>query len=55
MKKELISKHYARLAEGACIVGHSPYFVSAVTGLERVADHLVNIGFSIVDPIGEEE
>lgn len=55
MKKELTAGHFARLAEGNCNMAVSPYFASAVSGLERVADHLVNVGFSIVNPIGSQK
>ena len=54
MKKSLTAKHYARLAEGSCSVTHSPYYTSTVAGLERVADHLVNVGYSIVNPTGSQ-
>ena len=52
MKKALTAKHYARLSEGNCSVTHSPYYTSTVIGLERVADHLVNVGFSTQNPSG---
>ncbi len=55
MKKELIAGHFARLAEGNCSVDVSPYYSSVITGLERVADHLVNIGYSIVNPTGSQK
>ena len=55
MKKELTSSHFSRLAEGNCTVEVSPYYSSAVLGLERVADHLVNIGYSIVNPVGSQK
>ncbi len=54
-KKELIASHFARLAEGNCNADVSPYYSSAVGRLERVADHLVNVGYSIVSPIGSEK
>ena len=54
MKKELTASHFARLAEGDCNMDVSPYYSSAVAGLERVADHLVNVGYSIVSPIGSQ-
>jgi phosphate:Na+ symporter len=54
MKKELTASHFSRLAEGNCSMEVSPYYSSAVLGLERVADHLVNVGFSIVDPVGDQ-
>ena len=55
MKKDLISGHFARLAEGNCSVDVSPYYSSVVVGLERVADHLVNVGYSIVNPVGSQK
>ena len=54
-KKALIAGHFARLAEGQCSLKNSPYYASAISGLERVADHLVNVGYSIVSPIGSEK
>lgn len=55
MKKELIADHFARLAEGNCSVDVSPYYSSVIVGLERVADHLVNVGYSIVNPTGSQK
>lgn len=55
MKKELIASHFARLAEGNCSVDVSPYYSSVIVGLERVADHLVNVGYSIVNPTGSQK
>ena len=54
MKKELTTNHFARLAEGKCCIEVSPYYSSAILGLERVADHLINVGYSIVNPIGSQ-
>jgi len=51
-KKELIAGHFARLAEGNCSVDVSPYYSSVIGGLERVADHLMNVGYSIINPTG---
>jgi phosphate:Na+ symporter len=55
MKKELTASHFARLAEGNCSMDVSPYYSSAVSGIERVADHLVNVGYSIINPIGSQD
>ena len=54
-KKNLIASHFARLAEGNCSVDVSPYYSSVILGLERVADHLVNVGYSIVNPTGSQK
>lgn len=55
MKKALTASHFARLAEGNCSMDVSPYYSSTVSGLERVADHLVNVGYSIVSPVGSQK
>ena len=55
MKRDLIADHFNRLAEGNCSVEVSPYYSSVVVGLERVADHLVNVGYSIVNPTGSQK
>ena len=54
-KKELTRSHFARLAEGNCSMDVSPYYSSSIAGLERVADHLINVGYSIINPIGSEK
>ena len=54
LKKDYISNHFTRLAEGKCDASHSPYYMSIVTRLERVADHLINVGYSIVNPTGSQ-
>ena len=54
MKKTLTANHYARLADGNCSVTHSPYYSSTIMGLERVGDHLVNVGYSIQNPTGSQ-
>ena len=54
MKRTFSAKHFSRLSEGHCSLEVSPYFTSAVTGLERVADHIVNVGYSICNPTGDD-
>ncbi|MBQ9728318.1 MAG: Na/Pi cotransporter family protein [Clostridia bacterium] len=54
MKRSLSANHVARLSEGTCKVELSAYFFSTVSGLERVADHLVNVGYSILNPTGSQ-
>ena len=55
IKKQLTASHFTRLAEGSCSMEVSPYYSSVIVGLERVADHLVNVGYSIVNPIGSQK
>lgn len=54
LKKSLNHGHVQRLATGTCKTELSAYFFSTVSGLERVADHLVNVGFSTVNPTGSQ-
>lgn len=54
-KKELIASHFSRLADGNCNFDLSPYYSSVIVGLERVADHLVNVGYSILNPTGSQK
>ncbi len=53
-KKNLETNHVTRLANGSCTTELSPYLYSAVAGLERVADHLVNISYSVLNPTGSQ-
>ena len=52
LKDQLSAGHVSRMAKGDCSVELGAYFYSLVSGLERVADHLVNVAYSIVNPIG---
>lgn len=54
-KEELTSQHYSRLALGNCKMELSSSFTSLISGLERVGDHLVNIGYSIINPTGSQD
>ena len=55
LKRKLNASHVARLSSGDCSMDHSPYFFSTVAGLERVADHLINVGYSIINPVGSQK
>ena len=55
MKRALSAKHFSRLSEGNCSLEVSPYYTSAITGLERIADHIVNVGYSICNPVGDDK
>ena len=54
MKRVFSAMHFSRLSEGHCRLEVSPYFTSAINGLERVADHIVNVGYSICNPTGDD-
>lgn len=54
LKNVLSDQHFIRLTKGDCKMELSTYFHSTVSGLERVADHLVNIGYSIINPTGSQ-
>lgn len=55
MKKDYTSSHFNRLAVGDCKVEVSAYFFSTISGLERIADHLINVGYSVINPTGSQK
>ncbi|MBO4682672.1 MAG: Na/Pi cotransporter family protein [Bacilli bacterium] len=54
-KKSLNDAHYERISKNECVMELSPFYTSLVSELERVADHLVNIGYAHINPTGDEE
>ena len=54
LKNNLSSAHYERIQNNTCKMENSPFYTTLVSELERVADHLVNIGYSIVNPTGDD-
>ena len=54
LKSDLSSAHYERIQKHMCKMENSPFYTSLVSELERVADHLVNVGYSIVNPTGDD-
>lgn len=54
LKKSLQASHYSRLSKGECQMELSAYYFSILAGYERVGDHLVNVGYSIVNPTGDK-
>jgi len=55
MKDKFTASHYERLSKSECTIELGSYYTSVIAGLERVADHLVNIGYSINNPTGDQE
>ena len=55
LKNKLSSAHYERIQKNICKMENSPFYTTLVSELERVADHLVNVGYSIDSPVGDDE
>ena len=55
LKTKLSNAHYTRLSANECTVELTPFYTSLVSELERVADHLVNIGYAYLNPTGDDE
>ena len=54
LKETLGNNHFERIKRNECNNALSPFHSNLLTELERVADHLTNIGYSIVNPTGDE-
>ena len=54
LSKSLAQNHYHRITQNSCSPELTSFYSELITELERVADHLTNIGYSILDPIGDE-
>lgn len=55
LAKELSTSHYKRMTANECNGALSDDYATLISELERVADHLTNIGYSTVNPTGDEE
>ena len=55
LKTAFYSHHYERVIKDECSQKMTPYISSLIVELERIADHLVNIAYSIVNPTGEDK
>lgn len=54
MKDDLSVKHIERLNSGDCAVERGTYFFALISALERIADHLINVAYSIKNPTGSQ-
>ena len=54
LKEVLSNSHFERIKKNECNNELSPFHSNLLTELERCADHLTNIGYSIVNPTGDE-
>ena len=54
LKAACSTAHYKRLTTNTCHVELSPFYSTFISELERVADHLMNVGYSFINPTGDE-
>lgn len=54
-KSEFENNHVKRLRTGECSLEHSKYFYDFTSQLERIGDHLINVGYSTVNVVGDEK
>ena len=54
LKEELSNNHFQRIKNHTCHNELSPFHSNVLTRLERCADHLTNVGYSIINPTGDE-
>ena len=54
MKDVLGHRHIERLNKGHCAVERGTYFFAVISALERIADHMINVSFSIKNPTGSQ-
>ena len=55
LKSSLSAKHFDRITKNQCKNELTPFYSTLISELERVADHLVNIAYSIQNPVGDAE
>lgn len=55
LKTELSNAHFERIKKNECDNQLSPFHSTFLSELERVADHLTNVGYSIINPTGDDE
>lgn len=54
MKDDLGVSHIERLNRGDCAVERGTYFFALISAMERIADHLINVAYSIKNPTGSQ-
>lgn len=53
-KLEFETNHVSRLLSSECKIEHSKFFYDITSQLERIGDHLINIGYTTVNVVGDE-
>ena len=54
LKESLSNAHFERIKQKLCKNELSPFHSTLLSELERVADHLTNVGYSVVSPTGDD-
>ena len=54
LNTKLAQAHFERIKRNECKNELSPFHSTLLSELERVADHLTNVGYSIVNPTGDD-
>lgn len=54
LKEELADNHFQRIKRNECNNALSPFHSNLLTELERIGDHLTNIGYSVDNPTGDD-
>ena len=54
MKEDMSAKHFTRLMNDNCKLELTAYYTTLISNIERVGDHLVNVGYSIMNPTGAQ-
>lgn len=54
LNDRLAAAHFERIKSNKCKNELSPFHSTFLSELERVADHLTNVGYSIINPTGDE-
>lgn len=53
-KEEFSANHFQRLSQANCTIELGSFYTSIISSMERIGDHIVNIGFSIKNPTGDQ-
>ncbi len=54
LTREYEDNHFSRMQSGECAPELSVFYSTVLSELERVGDHLTNIGYSILNPVGDD-